>query len=90
MTEANTKVGAGMTQQYCVGVDLGGTNIKAGLLDADGKVLSRLSLATAIEAGRDRVVQNIIFAAERAVSEAGVKREHVIGIEQTRFYVRPA
>ena len=69
-----------MANQYCVGVDLGGTNIKAGLLDADAKVLSKLSLPTEIEAGRERVIQNIIGSAERAIAEAGVKREQVVGI----------
>lgn len=69
-----------MAQQYCVGVDLGGTNIKAGLLDAEGNVLSRLSIPTETERGRDRVVDNIVSAAERAIAQAGIKRELVAGI----------
>jgi glucokinase len=74
------KVGAWMAQQYCVGVDLGGTNIKAGLLDKDAKVLSRLSLPTEVDKGREQVVGNIAAAAERAIIEAGVPRQQVVGI----------
>lgn len=66
--------------RYCVGVDLGGTNIKAGLLDADAKVLSRLNIPTEVGSGRERVVGNIVAAAEQAISDAGVSRQEVAGI----------
>jgi glucokinase len=69
-----------MSKGFCVGVDLGGTNIKAGLLDADARILSRLSLPTEVDLGRDRVVENIVTAAKRAIAEADVKREDVKGI----------
>jgi glucokinase len=69
-----------MVRGYCVGVDLGGTNIKAGLLDAEAKVLSRLSVPTEVERGRNHVVDNIVTAAERAIEAAGVKKGEVVGI----------
>ncbi len=69
-----------MAQCYYVGVDLGGTNIKAGLLDAQTQVLSRLSVPTEIERGREQITANIITAAERSITEAGVKRDEVAGI----------
>lgn len=69
-----------MAKGYCVGVDLGGTNIKAGLVDDEAVVLSRLSVATEVEKGTDQVVSNIATAAERAISQAGVDRKKVVGI----------
>lgn len=69
-----------MPTGYCVGVDLGGTNIAAGLLDAEGNVKSRLSIPTEVHRGKDQVVSNIITAAERAISEARIDRAEVIGI----------
>jgi glucokinase len=69
-----------MASGYCVGVDLGGTNIAAGLLDADGNVKSKLSTLTEVSKGRDQVVSNIVNAAEQAIAKAGVNRKEVIGI----------
>lgn len=69
-----------MAEGYCVGVDLGGTNIKAGLLDEQARVLSRSSVPTELDRGRDAVVANIAGAAERAIAEAKVDRKKVVGI----------
>lgn len=69
-----------MSKGYCVGVDLGGTNIKAGLLDDGARILSKLSLPTEVDQGRDRVIDNIVAAAEKAITEAGVDRSAVRGI----------
>lgn len=65
---------------YFVGVDLGGTNIKAGLVDENAEVKSRFSVPTGIEGGADQVVRNIAAAADRAIAEAGVNRNDVVGI----------
>lgn len=69
-----------MASGYCVGVDLGGTNIVAGVLDADANIKSRLTTPTEVSRGRDQVISNIITAAERAMAEARVDRKEVIGI----------
>jgi len=65
---------------YFVGVDLGGTNIKAGLVDEDANVKIKFSVPTGIEEGPDKVVANIVAAAERAIAEAGVDRKDVAGV----------
>ncbi len=69
-----------MADTFYVGVDLGGTNIKAGLLDADAKVLCSLSVPTEVPKGRDAVVVNIVASAEQAIAKAGVNRAKVAGI----------
>lgn len=69
-----------MGQTYYVGVDLGGTNIKAGLLDAEAQVLCRLSVPTEVDRGAEVVTGNIAAAAERAIADAGVDRRDVAGI----------
>ena len=58
-----------MTNLY-VGVDLGGTNIKAGVVDQTGKVLAKDSIPTEGELGRDVVVANIGDAAAKVVAAA--------------------
>ncbi|MBN1489129.1 MAG: ROK family protein [Phycisphaerae bacterium] len=69
-----------MGEPYWIGVDLGGTNIKAGLLDGDARVLTSFSVPAGIEKGRDHVVAQIALAAERAITEAKVSRRAVLGI----------
>jgi len=69
-----------MADGYCVGVDLGGTNLKAGLLDDKANILSQFSVPTEVERGRDAVVGNILAAAERAITEASVERSQVRGV----------
>jgi glucokinase len=65
---------------YCVGIDLGGTNLKAGLLDERAAVKCRFSIPTEAERGADRVIANIAGAVERAIAEADVKYEEVVGV----------
>ena len=69
-----------MANGYCVGVDLGGTNIKAGLLDAEANVSSNFSIPAEVDQGSERVAANIVEASERAIVEAGVDRGEVVGI----------
>ncbi len=45
-------------------VDLGGTAIKAALVSAEGKVLSRISVPTEAQGGREQVLANIVSAVE--------------------------
>ena len=65
---------------FFVGVDLGGTNIKAGVLDSDARTLCKLSVATEVQRGNAAVVDNIVNAAESAITMSGVDRTKVAGI----------
>ncbi len=66
--------------KYCVGIDLGGTNLKAGLVDGDGKVLSKFSVPAGIEKGTEHVVSTIAGAVERAIRDGGARTEDVVGV----------
>ena len=46
--------------RYSIGVDLGGTNLRAAAIAPEGSVLSRLSGTTNLHAGRDAVVVDIV------------------------------
>ncbi|MBA3975281.1 MAG: ROK family protein [Candidatus Solibacter sp.] len=46
--------------RYSIGVDLGGTNLRAAAIAPGGAVLSRLSGTTNLHAGRDAVVMDIV------------------------------
>lgn len=63
--------------KYAVGVDLGGTSIKMGLVSDKGKILDKISLETMAEKGPEKV----IFQIKKGIKElSAVKRATVSGI----------
>src|SRR5262249_17629754 len=56
--------------QYGIGVDLGGTNLRAAAVDRTGKMLSKSSGSTNFSEGREAVLGDIVHAIET------VRREH--------------
>ena len=67
--------------RYVVGIDLGGTNIVAGTIAADGsEILGVVSQPTLSEQGPDAVVERIIRLARASMAEAGVKEIAGVGI----------
>jgi glucokinase len=63
-----------------LGVDLGATNAKVGLVTADGRVVRRTSVASEPEQGPDATVERIGHAAVRLVEEAGAGEVEVAGV----------
>ena len=55
---------------YYIGIDLGGTNINAGLVDKEGKLLGEASVPTPQGAGA--VADAIVTAAQKAAEKAGI------------------
>ncbi len=47
------------TEKYAVGVDLGGTNIKIGIVSQKGKIIKKISLDTLAAEGPDKVISQI-------------------------------
>jgi glucokinase len=47
------------TEKYAVGVDLGGTNIKIGIVSQKGKIIKKISLSTLASEGPDKVISQI-------------------------------
>lgn len=66
--------------QYAIGVDLGGTFIKAGVVGPLGQVRARTSIDTNAAGGRDEVVSRIVRAAEAVAAQAGLSLDDAIGI----------
>src|SRR5260221_1984390 len=65
---------------FYVGVDVGGTNIKAGVVDDAGQSLSRVSLPTEAARGPQTGLENIARAAEMAISQSGLARGALRGV----------
>ena len=65
---------------FYVGIDVGGTNIKAGVVDDEGRSLSHVSVPTEAERGPQIGLDNIARAADRAISQSGLKRGAMRGV----------
>lgn len=67
---------------YVVGVDLGGTNVRAAVLDRNEKLLGRAEIPSEAKAGVKRTVSAIATAVRQAAAVAGVHLESIgaIGI----------
>lgn len=48
--------------EYSIGVDLGGTNLRAAAISSEGKILDKTSGRTELSAGRDVVITDIVHA----------------------------
>ena len=54
-----------------VGIDLGGTGIKAGVVDETGKILSKVDCPTYLERGHEAVIEDMAKLALKAVEASG-------------------
>lgn len=65
---------------FYLGIDLGGTNIKSGVVDDHGRPLSSVSLETLAERGPDVGIENLAEAGRRAVQASGLTWEDITGV----------
>lgn len=65
--------------RFFLGLDLGGTTVKAGIVDPHGKLLSKVTESTGPEKA-SAVVAAMVRAGQRAASEAGVPIKQVAAV----------
>jgi glucokinase len=65
---------------FYLGIDLGGTNIKSGVVDDLGHPLSSVSLATEAERGPDAGILTLAEAGNRAVAASGLTWDQITGV----------
>jgi glucokinase len=63
-----------------LGIDLGGTNIKSGVVDDDGRILSSVKIATEADLGADAGVEHLAEAGRRAVEASGLSWDDIAGV----------
>jgi glucokinase len=69
-----------MAEKCYIGVDLGGTNLKAGVVSPDARVLAKTSVPTQAHRGADFIIDNISKAIEDVRAKAGIPRDQVAGV----------
>jgi glucokinase len=65
---------------FYLGIDLGGTNIKSGVVDDHGRPLSSVSLETQAELGPEVGLKNLAEAGRRAVSASGLNWDQIAAV----------
>ena len=63
-----------MEKRY-IGIDLGGTNIKAGVIGEDGTLISKATVATGF--GAQEVIDRMIHAAQQAVADGPAQMQDI-------------
>jgi len=68
---------------YFVGVDVGGTNIKAGVVDSSGRRLSRASIKTRAAEGPGPIADRIAACVSDSIRRAKLRPERIAGVGLT-------
>ena len=66
--------------KYAMGVDLGGTNIKLGIVSNKGKLVKKNSIKTQADKGRDVVIENIKKGIQELLKSKSTKKYKIDGI----------
>ena len=67
-------------RKYYVGIDLGGTFIKGGIVDDLGNVICQDKVPTESEGGQDVVASNIAGLANMLIEKSGLSKDDIVGI----------
>jgi len=59
--------------KYYIGIDLGGTNIAAGLVNENGEILQKMSVPTKVERGTDAIMDDIAMLCEKLCVSQGIE-----------------
>ncbi len=63
-----------------IGVDLGGTNTRAGLVGENGEIIGRSQCATRVDLGADAIVQGMVDCVRDAASNGNVTLSDISGV----------
>ena len=73
MTEFVLNLESGVSMNYYIGIDLGGTNIAVGVVDENYKIVGRAKRKTVVTDNPIRIIDDMAAAAQEAVLDAGLK-----------------
>lgn len=65
---------------FFVGVDLGGTNIKSGVVDNEGRPMSSVSIGTHADQGKTAGLDHLATAANQAVKQSGLDWDRIAAV----------
>mgnify|MGYP003297684957 CR=1 FL=1 len=62
---------------YTIGIDLGGTNIVAGLVDKNYQILTTAAVKTALPRPADAIIADMVALCHQVVEQQGVSMDEV-------------
>jgi glucokinase len=71
--------------EYTIGLDLGGTNLRAAAIDASGRMLEKVSGSTNYTEGRDALVEDMVVSIQKLRHSLGSERLAGIGVAVPGF-----
>ncbi len=69
-----------MTAIYCVGIDLGGTTIKAGIVDEDYRIVKSGAIPTITDRGAEKLIQDMAELVSVLLEEAEISMDEVASV----------
>ena len=66
--------------KYAIGVDVGGTTVKLGVLDTDGNLLNKWEIVTRKEDNGSHILPDIAASIDEKLKEFNIAKEDVTGI----------
>lgn len=67
-------------KKYYLGIDLGGTFIKGGIVDSDGNIIVKDKTPTQSDLGANKVAENIANLCISLLKQANLKKNDVVGV----------
>lgn len=68
------------SDRYAIAIDIGGTNVKSGVLSEGGEIVARQRALTEEREGGDQLMAKLIDLATALIEQAGVPKEQIVGI----------
>lgn len=65
---------------YSIGVDLGGTNLRAAAIDENGRIIDKVAVSTTFDEGPEGVVDEIVRVVKRVTAHIGLPEFKGVGI----------
>ncbi|MBO4572615.1 MAG: ROK family protein [Clostridia bacterium] len=78
--EGDGEVVVTSVRKFAVGIDLGGTMIKGGIVDDKGKLIVSRKIPTQAEEGSEKVAENIAYLVKMLLKRAEMSAGDVVGI----------
>lgn len=66
--------------RYCIGVDVGGTSVKLGLFETEGKLLDKWEIPTRKEKHGEQILPDVAASILEKLEERKIRREDVAGV----------
>jgi len=73
--------------EYSIGIDLGGTNLRAAAIDRSGKMLRKIAGSTDLSAGREAVVADMVASIRNLREQCGAATLAGVGVGTPGFII---